>query len=179
MTSIKGSKKFSADLMRLQSRPAEIVEEMLGAAAEKAEKAFIEAATGASTLKTPALKMRYSVKVLRGRGAVLTLRVSGKHSAISAVDVSPGLSAPTTGNARQAVYVSGMRGRPAVMLDRGFVWSRGVFVRPPGERRRFVSAKSLLSKAGARPSPAFLLGKSQDDVAAAAIEVLSHALEGL
>lgn len=177
MTKSNGLKSFSADLKRIKDKPLELVEAILDKAVDSAEHAYVEAATGASTLKPSALKMRHSVRIIRGQGASIVLRVSGKHSPLSAVTVRPGVDVVTTGKARQAISVQGLLGRPPVTLERGFIWSRAVFVRPSGERRKFRSASSLLSKAGARPSPAYLLGKTSDDVVSTALSVISSELD--
>lgn len=177
MTRAKGFKSFPADLQRLKDAPLSQVEESLERAAASANDAYVAAATGVSTLKPSALKMRHSVRIMRGKGSVIVLRVSGKHSPLSAVTVRPGVDVATTGKARQSVSVQGLLGRAPVTLERGFVWSRTVFARPVGEGRKFRSASSLLSKAGARPSPAYLLGKTSEEVVSAALSVLSEELE--
>lgn len=119
--------------------------------------------------------MGHRVKVSTS-GVTLTLAVSPKSISISELDVQPGLEVDTTGNNRQPVRVTA-RASKTVEVPRGFVWNGSVFMRRENSRK-IDNAKPFLIKAGADPSPAAMLGTTQDAVAAAAVSVFTEAVDG-
>lgn len=110
-------------------------------------------------------------------GVTIRLVVSSRPLSIRDLRVRPGLDSPTTGSRRTAVRVMGRVGRE-IEVPRGFIWNGSVFMRD-AVGRKISNAKSFLIKSGADPSPARMLGESQDDVAAAALAVLSEAVDGV
>lgn len=110
-------------------------------------------------------------------GVTIRLAVSSRPLSIRDLRVRPGLGSPTTGSRRAAVHVMGRVGKD-IEVPRGFIWNGSVFMRD-ATGRKIANAKTFLIKSGADPSPARMLGEAQDDVAAAALAVLSEAIDGI
>lgn len=110
-------------------------------------------------------------------GLTLRLLVSARPVSVRNLRVRPGLTVPTTGGNRAAVFAASEKGRD-IEVPRGFVWNGGIFQRRENEPRKIDSAKAFLVKAGADFSPAAVLGRLKDDVVKAATDALLGGLDG-
>lgn len=111
------------------------------------------------------------------KGVTVKLFVAAKPVSFRRLQVRPGLTVPTTGSNRAAVFAASEKGRD-VEVPRGFVWDGGIFQRRENEPRKIDSAKAFLVKAGADLSPAAVLGRLKDDVIQAATDALLEGLDG-
>ena len=121
--------------------------------------------------------MGHTIKASKS-GVTLKLAVSSRALSIKDLRVRPGLGSPTTGSRRTAVHVMGRVGKD-IEVPRGFIWNNSVFMRRDATGRKIENAKAFLISSGADPSPARMLGEAQGDVASAALESLSEAIDGI
>lgn len=173
----KGLKTLPLDISAMAGEPMESIQAHALAAYDSAVEAFDAKSSEQYVFSgRDAAPMGKRVEASKD-GLTLRLLVSARPVSARNLRVRPGLTVPTTGSNRAAVFAASETGRD-IEVPRGFIWNGGIFQRRENEPRKIDSAKAFLVKAGADLSPAAVLGRLKDDVVKAATDALLGGLDG-